>query len=277
MSAWLLRLYATPTATTVLLIDASTRRSYFADDDTCPLRSIGMLASGSNCWANVQEFCEPWRIAYDLSDARCWAPLFTPQHPLPSADVMPTLQTSMKYTMPDMKLAAGLESEIQATLTAQLRAWRPRFVTRVRADFTVPLRTLLFELEARAAGFDTGAPLLAPEGCVTAGVGTASMRGSMSGIAAAAALSAVRDMSSEHQAALDRLAPRFRVQGFPLHTVFTEMDAVVAMVRACGVHRMEEENVQYGLGAAVFPYPNNLFSVWVYVAVLTPAPNIVSR
>ena len=37
-----------------LLVDPCTGRAYAGSDDSCPLKSIGMVATGANCWANTQ-------------------------------------------------------------------------------------------------------------------------------------------------------------------------------------------------------------------------------
>ena len=261
-------------ATTTLLIDASTGTAYHADDDTCALRSVGMVASPTNCWANIQPYAQPWRMSWDLEDARCWAPLFTTAHPHPGPDVLPPLQSAPVYRLPDVRLAWTLEAEIHTALSAQLRAWRPRYVTRIRGDMTTHLRGLLLELEARASGRDTASTVLSSEGPVTVGGGAAAAAATASRAAFGAMSGGVRDLTAEHVASLERLVSRFRVQGFPLHAPFSEMDALVRLVRSTSVHRIEEEGVQYALAVAVLPHVNALFSVWVYVVVLQPFANL---
>ncbi len=36
------------------------------------------------------------------------------------------------------------------------------------------------------------------------------------------------------------------------------------------IHAIESETVQFVLCVLVYPYPNDIFSVWVYVMSLTP-------
>lgn len=279
-AVYVMRQFRTPTTITTVLINASTGRAYFSEDDTCPLRSVGMVASCTNCWANIQTTTTPCRMSFDLDDARAWAPLFTPQRPYPGTDLLPTVQQAVIYRAPDLKLAWGLESEIHATISAQMRSWRPRFVTRIRGDLTQPLRALCLELEARAAGVTTpNATMLAPEGPTTAAAisGVLASRGGYSagGMAGGAAMTAgVRDLSGEHFSALERLASRYRVQGFPLQATFTDMETLSRLVQSTGIHRLEEDGVQYGLGVVVVPYPNAVFSVWMYVVALQSTTGI---
>lgn len=276
-TVYVMRQRATATDLAVVFINASTGRAYFAEDDTCPLRSVGMVASPDNVWANTQPFTEPWRMAWDLSDGRCWAPLFTPAHPFPGTDVLPLLQTPLQYRSPSARMAWALESEIASHLSGALRSWRPRFVTRIRGDMTTLLRNLCYELEARAAGFDGPVGVLGSEGRVQVGgaggaaaAGALGLRGSVAVTSGAAVAGAIRDLSGEHQVALERAASRFRVVGFPLHATFTDMGALAEALRSTDLHRIEHEGVQYALAVAVCPYPNSVFSVWVYAVALLP-------
>lgn len=270
-TVYVLRQFRTNTSVSCVLIDATAGRAYVAEDDTCPLRSVGMVVSTVNCWANIQPDARPWRMSWDLDDLHSWAPMFTNNTPHPGPDVLPTIQSPVLYRQPDIKLAWALESEIHSTICTQLRAWRPRYVTRVRGDLTMQLKGLLLELEARACGIDGPTTVLTAEGPISAG--TQQMRSSMS----AATSGAVKDLAAEHQATLERLANRFRVQGFPLHSTFTEMEALTRLVHGTGAHRIEDENVQYGIAVAVLPYPNMVFSVWMYVVVLQPHVNVTQN
>lgn len=126
-----------------------------------------MVATPANCWANTQEFCEPWRIHWDLADGRCWAPLWGPGAKGAGAApatlaalsaLSPVQESPLRYSAPDVRLAAALESELQGALVNALRGWRPRYVTRVRGDLTSTLRALLVELEARSLGYAGGGP-----------------------------------------------------------------------------------------------------------------------
>lgn len=288
-TVYVLRQNNSTVPSTCILVNAVTGKSYLVSDDTCPLLAVGCVATQGQAWANIQPFCEPWRISWDLDDPRCWAPMFTPQRPYPGPNALPPVQTPLVYRVPDTRLAAALESELTTALAAALRAWRPRYVTRIRGDVSGALRPLLLELEARAAGMSGSAVLPASEGLlqVYPGGHVAPVSVSSSGAVIlppgprpgdrgavglpASALTGARDLSAEHGAILERLASRYRPYGFPLNTSFTDLEAVIGAVKATGIHRIEDEAVQYALSVAVVPYPNDILSVWVYAVALLPA------
>lgn len=54
--------------------------------------------------------------------------------------------------------------------------------------------------------------------------------------------------------------------GFPINMAFTRLDSVTEAVKATGVHCNETEGVEFALAVYIHPYPNNILSVWVYVA-----------
>lgn len=58
--------------------------------------------------------------------------------------------------------------------------------------------------------------------------------------------------------------------GFPLHSGFVDVDRVVQMVRATGMHEARHPEVQFALAVQAFAYPHNVLSVWVYIASITP-------
>lgn len=66
------------------------------------------------------------------------------------------------------------------------------------------------------------------------------------------------------------LARRLVCPGFPLHSGFVDVDGVVQMVRATGIHEARHSEVQFALAVQAFAYPNNVLSVWVYIASITP-------
>lgn len=59
-----------------------------------------------------------------------------------------------------------------------------------------------------------------------------------------------------------------QISGFPLHMAFSEMGPVVEAVHSTGVHTIQTANVEFALAVYVHPYPNNVLSVWVYLASL---------
>jgi len=60
----------------------------------------------------------------------------------------------------------------------------------------------------------------------------------------------------------------FQISGFPLHLPFSELRPVIEAVYSTGVHSVEASKVEFALAVYVHPYPNNVLSVWVYLASL---------
>ena len=48
--------------------------------------------------------------------------------------------------------------------------------------------------------------------------------------------------------------------------LFSDVGSLVEMVEATGVHLNKEPGVEFALAVHVEPYPNDVMSVWVYVA-----------
>uniref|UniRef100_A0A4W5ML41 Coiled-coil and C2 domain containing 2A n=1 Tax=Hucho hucho TaxID=62062 RepID=A0A4W5ML41_9TELE len=59
-----------------------------------------------------------------------------------------------------------------------------------------------------------------------------------------------------------------QISGFPLHLPFSEVRPIIEAVYSTGVHNVEASNVEFALAVHVHAYPNNVLSVWVYLASL---------
>ena len=65
------------------------------------------------------------------------------------------------------------------------------------------------------------------------------------------------------------LQKSYRISGFPINLPYTTMEAILEAVYATQVHAIPSNEVEYALAVHVYPYPNTVLSVWIYVAVLT--------
>ncbi|KAF0042441.1 hypothetical protein F2P81_005973 [Scophthalmus maximus] len=59
-----------------------------------------------------------------------------------------------------------------------------------------------------------------------------------------------------------------QISGFPLHLPFSEIRPIIEAVHSTGVHNIQASNVEFALAVYVHPYPDNVLSVWVYLASL---------
>jgi hypothetical protein len=68
-AVWVLR----KNSTTTLFIDPCSRRCFVADDESSPLRAIGMVFNSTNVWANTQLFTRPSAMTWDFNLRTAWA------------------------------------------------------------------------------------------------------------------------------------------------------------------------------------------------------------
>uniref|UniRef100_A0A3Q2QNJ9 Coiled-coil and C2 domain containing 2A n=1 Tax=Fundulus heteroclitus TaxID=8078 RepID=A0A3Q2QNJ9_FUNHE len=77
-----------------------------------------------------------------------------------------------------------------------------------------------------------------------------------------------QDVAEGHRLELQNLLGDYRIAGFPLHLPFSEIRPIIEAVHSTGVHNIHSANVEFALAVYVHPYPNNVLSVWVYLASL---------
>ncbi|XP_071395156.1 coiled-coil and C2 domain-containing protein 2A [Centroberyx affinis] len=132
------------------------------------------------------------------------------------------------YRRTDKAAAAELQDRIEKILKEKIMEWRPRHPTRWNRYCTSTLRHFLPKLEQSGG----------------------------------------RDVADEHRLELQSLLGDYRIAGFPLHLPFSEIRPIIEAVYSTGVHNVEASNVEFALAVYVHPYPNNVLSVWVYLASL---------
>ena len=288
-AVWVLRQDTLSIPLKSIFVDPTSGRTYLDSDESCPLRAIGTVASATNVWANIQVHTHPSAMNWDFNNVKAWAPLFTDHDPFPSELV--SVQTMPFYRVPDISLCGALERDILGSLANQLRAWRPRFTTRIRNDVSSVLRPLLLELEARKCGYTSvdsvfpssdGLVRVAPGAVVDSPTIDASGHIILPPHASRVRTLAARqlrsdgmggrDLEAEHASAIKAASNRYTAHGFPLNMTFTSLENVLRRVKATRLHTLEEEIAQFAIAVLVVPYPNDIFSVWVYMISLMPLP-----
>ncbi|KAB1271087.1 Protein CC2D2B [Camelus dromedarius] len=63
-------------------------------------------------------------------------------------------------------------------------------------------------------------------------------------------------------------AQSIQVVGFPLQMPYTDVQSVIDAVYQTGIHSSEFPQTEFALAVYIHPYPNNILSVWVYLASL---------
>ncbi|XP_037554278.1 coiled-coil and C2 domain-containing protein 2A [Nematolebias whitei] len=133
------------------------------------------------------------------------------------------------YRHADKAAAVELQDRIEKILKEKIMNWRPRNPTRWNRYCNTILKQFLPKLE----------------------------------------LSRGQEVTEGHRHELQSLLGDYRIVGFPLHMAFSEIQPIVEVVYSTGVHSIQSSNVEFALAVYVHPYPNNVLSVWVYLASLT--------
>uniref|UniRef100_A0A2K6A2U9 Coiled-coil and C2 domain containing 2B n=1 Tax=Mandrillus leucophaeus TaxID=9568 RepID=A0A2K6A2U9_MANLE len=61
-----------------------------------------------------------------------------------------------------------------------------------------------------------------------------------------------------------------QVTGFPIQMPYTDVRSIIDAVYQTGIHSAEFPQTEFALAVYIHPYPNNILSVWVYLASLVP-------
>ncbi|KAJ7402747.1 Coiled-coil and C2 domain-containing protein 2A [Pitangus sulphuratus] len=132
------------------------------------------------------------------------------------------------YQHSDKAAAVELQSRIEKILKDKIMEWRPTRPTRWNRYCTSTLRNFLPLLEQNQG----------------------------------------KDVEDDHQAELQKQLGDYRVSGFPIHMPYSEVRPLIEAVHSTGVHAIDVSNVEFALAVYVHPYPQNVLSVWIYVASL---------
>ncbi|XP_064418188.1 protein CC2D2B [Latimeria chalumnae] len=74
--------------------------------------------------------------------------------------------------------------------------------------------------------------------------------------------------AGEQKAELEELLKDYKVTGFPIQMPYTDLQTVTDTVYRTGIHDTEIFNTEFALAVHIHPYPNNILSVWIYLASL---------
>uniref|UniRef100_A0A8C4UBC1 Coiled-coil and C2 domain containing 2A n=1 Tax=Falco tinnunculus TaxID=100819 RepID=A0A8C4UBC1_FALTI len=132
------------------------------------------------------------------------------------------------YQHSDKAAAVELQARIEKILKDKIMEWRPRHLTRWNRYCTSTLRNFLPLLEQNQG----------------------------------------KNVEDDHQAELQKQLGDYRVSGFPIHMPFSEVRPLIEAVHSTGVHTIDISNVEFALAVYIHAYPQNILSVWIYVASL---------
>uniref|UniRef100_A0A8C5TLA4 Coiled-coil and C2 domain containing 2A n=1 Tax=Malurus cyaneus samueli TaxID=2593467 RepID=A0A8C5TLA4_9PASS len=134
----------------------------------------------------------------------------------------------LTYEHSDKAAALELQSRVEKILKDKIMEWRPTRPTRWNRYCTSTLRNFLPLLEQNQG----------------------------------------KDVEDDHQAELQKQLGDYRVSGFPIHMPYSEVRPLIEAVHSTGVHTIDVPNVEFALAVYIHAYPQNVLSIWIYVASL---------
>mmetsp|Transcript_30493 Transcript_30493/g.44837 ORF Transcript_30493/g.44837 Transcript_30493/m.44837 type:complete len:716 (-) Transcript_30493:374-2521(-) len=218
-----------------IIWDAKTGSAYTACDPSCPARNITTLVDCENVYANLLPATSPHLMTFDLSIRKAWKPFYSERFPPPTVPLPSIQEASLSYTEPDHDLAIELQDELQETIRMELRRCRRR-PTSFKGDISTRLLSFLEHLEDSRLG--------------------------------------IRELTDTDYLNIQSVINRGRKSfGGSFHFSFTDIDGIVAKIKATEIHQTKHPDAEFALVVRVFPYCNNLFSVWVTLFSLFPSLN----
>nr|XP_037866181.1 protein CC2D2B [Chlorocebus sabaeus] len=134
------------------------------------------------------------------------------------------------YFETDKSMVEDLRNRIERTLKSKVMEWRPKHPTHWNRQCTFILRQILPKLEFGIGSF----------------------------------------VSSEGDNEFERILQFYWVTGFPIQMPYTDIQSIIDAVYQTGIHSAEFPQTEFALAVYIHPYPNNILSVWVYLASLVP-------
>uniref|UniRef100_G3T2U8 Coiled-coil and C2 domain containing 2B n=1 Tax=Loxodonta africana TaxID=9785 RepID=G3T2U8_LOXAF len=132
------------------------------------------------------------------------------------------------YSDTNKSMVEDIKNRIERTLKCKMMEWRPKQPTRWNRQCTSILRQMLPKLELGTGTF----------------------------------------VSSEEESEFERLLQFYWVAGFPIQMPYIDVQSVIDAVYQTGIHSSEFPRTEFALAVYIHPYPNNILSVWVYLASL---------
>ncbi|KAK3909758.1 Coiled-coil and C2 domain-containing protein 2A [Frankliniella fusca] len=212
--------------------DPTAGQRYSIYDSFCPLQRIYGLINDENIWINLQKEELPRRTQFNLNRRSEWMAAFGRRGAI-SAPVGSVQPASLHYSPISSNAATTLQDKLEKFLRDSLMKWRRTKITLWNRYCIATLRKILPRLEHVC--------------CFGSGDNT----------------------SPHHTRELQHILASHKVCGFPINLPYKSFEAIVEAVRATGVHHNQDENAEFALAVYVHPFPNNILSVWVYVASLT--------
>ena len=230
-----------------LLLNPCSGQQFSSTDPQCPLRSIGTIFNDKNIWANIQPHEQPYLLNFSLTDVKCWTPLFDGVRRIMPSDLV-SVQEPLTYV--PIPSVAVLEAE------HMIREMVTDHIIRLRADIrstswhNSPIFRDLLELFEQDR---QGIPL---------------------------------DFAL-HEDRLDPLRRNnYSLEGFPLNFSLNMRlirnsegwhETILDTLTRTQLHQNAARDVKFAVGVRIFPYVNDVASLWIYYVALTSTRKVTVR
>jgi coiled-coil and C2 domain-containing protein 2A len=171
-------------------------------------------------------------MSFDLNDKSCWKPFYSRRFPPPSSTKSSVQGSELVYRAPDINSSYELQVRLTQSLKESFRRWR-RISTCFNGDVGNRLDAILEHLESDK-------------------------------------LHGISSFPQKYKMMLESATKGRRTFGLDFHFPFTTMNDVVSSVEAAGIHMCRHPDVEFALGARVFPYCNDLHSIRVFLISIFP-------
>ncbi|GLH06303.1 Coiled-coil and C2 domain-containing protein 2A [Gryllus bimaculatus] len=210
------------------LWDPASGQFFDVHSSFCPLRKVFCLINDENIWANVQNVELPQHTKFDVNKRSDWWPAFGRGIGSPTTSIQPQV---LEYNNTSPAAVQFLQDKIEKHLRDSLVKWRRTARTYWNRYCVAILRKLLPALERETWKLDSAGQV-------------------------------------DHIHELQHILGSHKMCGFPINMPYTNMAALTESVRSTGVYYIESPEVEFALAVYIHPYPNNVLSVWIYVASL---------
>ena len=209
-----------------------------------------------NVWANVQKHSHPALIEYDLDNKKHWKPFLTKKNSkkLFPDGVDPIQAEELIYVGDTRENLTHLEDDIRTYISQKFADARVNHYTRWNHTCNERLNKYVLSFEKYKR--ETSCPPLST-------MRQAPWKGEAK---TEININQVFDsLTNEINESIRAKKP----YGFPINLTFVSLDQLWEEVKSTGIHNTYSDSVEFIMSVGIYPYPNNINSVWIYLAALT--------
>ncbi|KAI0983834.1 hypothetical protein GJ496_006756 [Pomphorhynchus laevis] len=192
------------------------------------MQTIDIVINNENIWGSRQKFRKPCELDFDFDNKKKWKPLLSLKY---SSHCVMLQTVSYDYGKIKSNNAISIEKTIEETARQSFIRWRGEWTTRFDDDHGKLLRHILIKLEkARRHGNATEESLI---------------------------YSRANHIRGKYQ----------NVIGHIVNIPFNSVQECMTPIKSMQLHQFCNDT-EFALAVYVYPFPNQTYSVWIYVMIL---------